>query len=187
MQFCRKDPGYDVEIMHIALPLTIVTQKQKQCKKKTWTVILGSVGSLRVINGSTIELPNHSILSLKSCVCGIAPSLNVLILFQAVYIAPLKALVRERMDDWRVRLQQKLGRRYEVTDKDVPVWSFKFICLLLQWNLGSRQPRYYRHCVYTLFSSNCVYSIALFTDNIYICVTLKLNTSARQFRTKMTK
>lgn len=164
-----------------------VTQKQQQCKKKTWTVILGSVGSPRVINGSTIELPNHSILSLKSCVCGIAPSLNVLSLFQAVYIAPLKALVRERMDDWRVRLQQKLGRRYEVTDKDVPVWSFKFICLLLQWNLGSRQPRYYRHCVYTLFSSNCVYSMALFTDNIYICITLKLNTSARQFRTKMTK
>ena len=31
--------------------------------------------------------------------------------FQAVYIAPLKALVRERMDDWKVRFQQKLGRR----------------------------------------------------------------------------
>ena len=35
---------------------------------------------------------------------------------QAVYIAPLKALVRERMDDWKVRFQQKLGRRYENTD-----------------------------------------------------------------------
>ena len=33
-------------------------------------------------------------------------------LLQAVYIAPLKALVRERMDDWRVRFEQKLGRRY---------------------------------------------------------------------------
>ena len=31
--------------------------------------------------------------------------------FQAVYIAPLKALVRERMDDWKVRFEQKLGRR----------------------------------------------------------------------------
>lgn len=30
---------------------------------------------------------------------------------QAVYIAPLKALVRERMDDWKVRFEQKLGRR----------------------------------------------------------------------------
>ncbi|KAK2570728.1 Activating signal cointegrator 1 complex subunit 3 [Acropora cervicornis] len=28
----------------------------------------------------------------------------------AVYIAPLKALVRERMDDWKVRFEQKLGR-----------------------------------------------------------------------------
>lgn len=35
-----------------------------------------------------------------------------LILLQAVYIAPLKALVRERMDDWKVRFEQKLGRRY---------------------------------------------------------------------------
>lgn len=46
----------------------------------------------------------------------ITPSLHVLGSFQAVYIAPLKALVRERMDDWKVRFQQKLGRRYENTD-----------------------------------------------------------------------
>ena len=39
---------------------------------------------------------------------------SVRILFQAVYIAPLKALVRERMDDWKIRFQEKLGRRYEV-------------------------------------------------------------------------
>ena len=30
-------------------------------------------------------------------------------------------------------------------------------------------------------------SIALFTDNIYICITMKLNTNARQFRAKMTE
>ena len=30
---------------------------------------------------------------------------------QAVYIAPLKALVRERMDDWKVRIEQKLGKK----------------------------------------------------------------------------
>ncbi|XP_065194378.1 activating signal cointegrator 1 complex subunit 3-like [Sycon ciliatum] len=29
---------------------------------------------------------------------------------KAVYIAPLKALVRERVDDWKVRIQQKLGK-----------------------------------------------------------------------------
>ncbi|KAL9968716.1 hypothetical protein ACROYT_G020835 [Oculina patagonica] len=29
---------------------------------------------------------------------------------KAVYIAPLKALVRERMEDWKIRFQQKLGR-----------------------------------------------------------------------------
>ena len=33
-------------------------------------------------------------------------------LFQAVYIAPLKALVRERMDDWKVRIEQKLGKKW---------------------------------------------------------------------------
>ncbi|XP_044531332.1 activating signal cointegrator 1 complex subunit 3 [Gracilinanus agilis] len=30
---------------------------------------------------------------------------------KAVYIAPLKALVRERMDDWKVRIEEKLGKR----------------------------------------------------------------------------
>ena len=32
--------------------------------------------------------------------------------FQAVYIAPLKALVRERMEDWKVRLEKKLNKKY---------------------------------------------------------------------------
>lgn len=30
---------------------------------------------------------------------------------KAVYIAPLKALVRERMDDWKVRIEQRLGKK----------------------------------------------------------------------------
>lgn len=30
---------------------------------------------------------------------------------KAVYIAPLKALVRERVSDWRVRLERKLNRK----------------------------------------------------------------------------
>ena len=30
---------------------------------------------------------------------------------KCIYIAPLKALVRERIDDWTVRFEQKLGRR----------------------------------------------------------------------------
>jgi len=33
---------------------------------------------------------------------------------QAVYIAPLKALVRERIEDWKVRIGQKLGKKYEI-------------------------------------------------------------------------
>jgi len=33
---------------------------------------------------------------------------------QAVYIAPLKALVRERIEDWKVRIEQKLGKKYEI-------------------------------------------------------------------------
>ncbi|XP_045150249.1 activating signal cointegrator 1 complex subunit 3 [Echinops telfairi] len=30
---------------------------------------------------------------------------------KAVYIAPLKALVRERMDDWKIRIEEKLGKK----------------------------------------------------------------------------
>jgi replicative superfamily II helicase len=33
-------------------------------------------------------------------------------IFQAVYIAPLKALVRERIEDWKVRFEQQLKKRY---------------------------------------------------------------------------
>lgn len=36
---------------------------------------------------------------------------NVCCVLQAVYIAPLKALVRERMEDWKVRIEQKLGKK----------------------------------------------------------------------------
>jgi len=31
-----------------------------------------------------------------------------------VYIAPLKALVRERIEDWKVRIEQMLGKKYEL-------------------------------------------------------------------------
>lgn len=30
---------------------------------------------------------------------------------QVVYIAPLKALVRERILDWKVRIEEKLGKK----------------------------------------------------------------------------
>ena len=30
---------------------------------------------------------------------------------QAVYIAPLKALVKERMDDWKKRFEKELGKK----------------------------------------------------------------------------
>ncbi|KAL0173070.1 hypothetical protein M9458_033381, partial [Cirrhinus mrigala] len=30
---------------------------------------------------------------------------------QVVYIAPLKALVRERIEDWKIRIEEKLGRK----------------------------------------------------------------------------
>ena len=30
---------------------------------------------------------------------------------KAVYIAPLKALVRERMEDWKVRIEKRLGKK----------------------------------------------------------------------------
>lgn len=31
---------------------------------------------------------------------------------QVVYIAPLKALVRERIEDWKVRIEEKLGKKW---------------------------------------------------------------------------
>ncbi|XP_052242448.1 activating signal cointegrator 1 complex subunit 3-like [Dreissena polymorpha] len=38
---------------------------------------------------------------------------------KAVYIAPLKALVRERMEDWKVRIEQKLGKKVVELTGDV--------------------------------------------------------------------
>ncbi|XP_033120994.1 activating signal cointegrator 1 complex subunit 3-like isoform X2 [Anneissia japonica] len=38
---------------------------------------------------------------------------------KVVYIAPLKALVRERMEDWKVRLEKKLGKRVVELTGDV--------------------------------------------------------------------
>ncbi|KAH9490921.1 activating signal cointegrator 1 complex subunit [Bulinus truncatus] len=38
---------------------------------------------------------------------------------KAVYIAPLKALVRERMDDWKIRIEQKLGKKVVELTGDV--------------------------------------------------------------------
>jgi len=35
-------------------------------------------------------------------------------MLQAVYIAPLKALVRERIEDWKIRIEQMLGKKYEL-------------------------------------------------------------------------
>uniref|UniRef100_A0AAR2IX77 Activating signal cointegrator 1 complex subunit 3 n=1 Tax=Pygocentrus nattereri TaxID=42514 RepID=A0AAR2IX77_PYGNA len=32
-------------------------------------------------------------------------------IFRVVYIAPLKALVRERIEDWKIRIEEKLGRK----------------------------------------------------------------------------
>ena len=40
---------------------------------------------------------------------------------KAVYIAPLKALVRERVDDWHERMEQRLGKRVvELTGDSSP-------------------------------------------------------------------
>lgn len=35
----------------------------------------------------------------------------ICLFLQVVYIAPLKALVRERIQDWKVRMEQKLGKK----------------------------------------------------------------------------
>lgn len=47
-------------------------------------------------------------------------SILILLFSQVVYIAPLKALVRERMNDWRIRLEKKLGKKVvELTGKNL--------------------------------------------------------------------
>lgn len=38
---------------------------------------------------------------------------------KCVYIAPLKALVRERMVDWKVRFEEKLGKKVVELTGDV--------------------------------------------------------------------
>lgn len=38
---------------------------------------------------------------------------------QVVYIAPLKALVRERIEDWKIRIEEKLGKKYEKQKVDL--------------------------------------------------------------------
>ena len=38
---------------------------------------------------------------------------------KCVYIAPLKALVRERMIDWKVRFEEKLGKKVVELTGDV--------------------------------------------------------------------
>jgi len=40
---------------------------------------------------------------------------------KCVYIAPLKALVRERMEDWKVRLEKRMGKKVvELTGDTAP-------------------------------------------------------------------
>lgn len=50
------------------------------------------------------------------CVC-----LNISV-FQVIYIAPLKAIVRERMNDWRKHLVPQLGKKM--------VTSFSIFCFV---------------------------------------------------------
>lgn len=40
-------------------------------------------------------------------------------MFQVVYIAPLKALVRERIEDWKIRFERKLNRKVVELTGDV--------------------------------------------------------------------
>lgn len=44
---------------------------------------------------------------------------NCIIFFQIVYIAPLKALVRERIEDWKIRFEKRLGRKVVELTGDV--------------------------------------------------------------------
>ena len=55
---------------------------------------------------------------------------NMFSYFQCVYIAPLKALVRERMEDWKVRIEQKLGKKYGFLSSNETLIQMNFIALM---------------------------------------------------------
>ena len=61
------------------------------------------------------EYPGNKVCSCISVTTSNSPCTCYLLAtgchFQCVYIAPLKALVRERMEDWKVRIEQKLGKK----------------------------------------------------------------------------
>ena len=46
---------------------------------------------------------------------------------KVVYIAPLKALVRERMSDWRNWLQKHLGKKCTIDDDDVKIINYSIL------------------------------------------------------------
>jgi len=49
---------------------------------------------------------------------------------KCVYIAPLKALVRERMEDWKVRLEKRMGKKVvELTGDTAPDMNMRSVSL----------------------------------------------------------
>ena len=54
-------------------------------------------------------------------------SISLITLFEVVYIAPLKALVKERMEDWKIKIGQALNKTMvELTGDVAPDQKEKF-------------------------------------------------------------
>lgn len=55
---------------------------------------------------------------------GVISDSQIYLPYQVVYIAPLKALVKERIKDWKIRMEEKLGKRVvELTGKFISFFS----------------------------------------------------------------
>lgn len=83
----------------------------------------------------------------ENILCG-----KIFCFFQVVYIAPMKALVRERVEDWRVRFQEKLNKKVVELTGDVSpdIRAIQVIIIFFVTRLSG---------LWILFRFNCCYSL----------------------------
>lgn len=67
------------------------------------------------------ELCQNQLLSYNLALIARFPLVVMSLIWQAVYVAPLKALARERLKDWREKFEKKMGMGVlELTGDNTP-------------------------------------------------------------------